>query len=124
MIDELLALADRRRRAVSVADVVRPDEQVDVEASPSLLVADPAFERRVLDGQGVEHRRHRRQLVRRQANADLDDRGTGDELAELRGHADADVHHRQTTIGAARTDSTGGRCWASSRHESPSSVDA
>lgn len=121
---QLFARDDRRGQAVSVAQVVGTKEQVDVRSGPTLLVADPAFEHRMLERQPVEHHRNRRHPVRANTNGDLDHASAGDETAQLCRNADANVHNDQPTIGAARTDTTGGRCSARTRHESPSSLDA
>lgn len=91
---------------------------------PTLLVADPPFERRVLGRQGVEHRSNGGNSVCAATNSDVDDGGASNKVTELRWDADANVHGDQLTIGAARTDITGGRCSARSRHDSPSSIDA
>ena len=104
--------------------VLGADEQVHVAAGASLLVADAAFQRGVFGREGVEHRGHRCRLVRCVADAQLEDGVATDEVAELGRDADADVHRAQIEVGAARTDSTGGRCWAISRQPSPSSVEA
>ncbi len=78
----------------------------------------------VLGRQLVQHGRDSRDCLRRAAGGDLDGGGTRDAFAELGGDEHADIHGDHTTSGAARTDTTGGRWSARSRHESPSSVDA
>ncbi len=128
---QLATGCDRCRQAVEIPHVVGTDEQVDVHPRAAELVAHPALQRRVLDGEGVEHRpdrhritvrirliRPRRPRRRRRPRPSVNRRRAP---AGRSGHG-LEPSRRQPT-GAARTDTTGGRWSARTRHDSPSSIE-
>ena len=87
------------------------------------FIAHAAFECRVRGRERVEDGRHGRRSVYSRFDSEVQRGRALDEIAQLVRDTDSNVHGDQVVTGAARTDITGGRCWASSRHVSPSSVD-